>query len=82
LLREVDKFLECLKQTTKALESSVVTLDKVLPAMDFILKRFEEGEIQFADHSVLSKMFNSGWAKLSKYYTVTDETPLMWLLWC
>lgn len=51
-------------------------------AMDFILKRFEEGEIQFADHSVLSKMFNIGWAKLSKYYTVTDETPLMWLLWC
>ena len=75
LLLEVNKFLESLKQTTKALESSAVTLDKVLPAMDFILKRFEEGKIQFANHPVLSKMFNSGWAKLNKYYTMTDETP-------
>ena len=76
LLREVNKFLESLKQTTKALESSAVTLDKVLPAMDFILKRFEEGKAQFADHPVLSKMFNSGWAKLNKYYTLTDQTPV------
>jgi hypothetical protein len=60
LLLEVNKFLESLKQTTKALESSAITLDKVLPAMDFILKRFEEGKIQFANYPVLSKIFNSG----------------------
>ena len=51
-------------------------MDKVLPAMDFILKRFEEGKAQFVDYPVLSKMFNSGWVKLNKYYTMTDETPV------
>jgi hypothetical protein len=36
--------------------------------MNFILKRFEEGRAQFADHPQLSKMFNSGWSKMNKYY--------------
>jgi hypothetical protein len=76
LLRQVHKFLDSLAQTTKALESNVVTLDKVLPAMDFILKRFEDGKAQFADHLHLSKMFNSGWMKMNKYYKMTDETPV------
>jgi hypothetical protein len=76
LLRHIQEFLESIAQTTKALESNACTLDKVLPAMDFILGKFEEGKKQFKNHPQLSKMFNSGWSKLDKYYQMTDETPI------
>jgi hypothetical protein len=38
ILRNIHDFLDKLAQTTLALESSVSTLDNVLPAMDFILE--------------------------------------------
>ena len=76
LLRHIQEFLESIAQTTKALESNSCTLDKVLPAMDFILGKFEEGKNKFKDHPQLSKMFNSGWSKLDKYYQMTDENPV------
>jgi hypothetical protein len=66
LLRHIQEFLETIAQTTKGLESNSSTLDNVLPAMDFILKKFEEGKEQFRNHKELSKMFNSGWSKLDK----------------
>jgi hypothetical protein len=44
--------------------------------MDFILTQFEEGKKRFKDHSQFSKMFNSGWAKLNKYYMLTKDTPI------
>ena len=76
LHRHIQIFLESISQTTKALESSSATSDNVLPAMDFILKKFEDMKAQFNDHPQLSKMFNSGWSKLDKYYALTDETPI------
>ena len=74
LLRYIQGFLESISQTTKALESNSATLDNVLPAMDFILDKFEKGKEQFKDHPMLSKIFNSGWSKLDKYYQKTEET--------
>jgi hypothetical protein len=44
--------------------------------MDFILGKFEDGKEQFKDHLQLSKMFNSGWSKLDKYYQMTEDTPI------
>jgi hypothetical protein len=44
--------------------------------MDFILGNFESGKQECADHPQLSKMFNSGWSKLDKYYCLTEETPI------
>ena len=38
ILRNIHEFLDQLTQTTLALESSVLTLDNVLLAMDFILE--------------------------------------------
>jgi hypothetical protein len=76
LLRHIHEFLESISQTTKALESTSSTLDNVLPAMDFILGKFEEGKKTFVNHPQLSKMFNSGWSKLDKYYQLTEETPI------
>jgi hypothetical protein len=75
-LHHIQEFLDAISQTTKALESNSVTLDNVLPAMDFILTQFEEGKERFKDHPQLSKMFNSGWSKLNKYYAMTSDTLL------
>ena len=44
--------------------------------MDFILDKYEKGKEQFKDHPMLSKMFNSGWSKLDKYYQKTEETAV------
>jgi hypothetical protein len=76
LFRHIQKFLQFIAETTKALESNKNTLDNVLPAMDFILNKFEDGKLEFKDHPQLSKMFNSGWAKLDKYYQLTSDTPV------
>src|SRR6202000_1167657 len=64
-----------LAHTTKALESNRNTLDEVLPALDFILKQYEDGKAQYKDDPVMSTYINSGWAKLDKYYALTSETP-------
>lgn len=60
LLRHISTFLDCISGTTKALESNSSTLDNVLPAIDFILGKFEDGKKEFINHPQLSKMFNSG----------------------
>jgi hypothetical protein len=47
MLDKINFMLSTLKQSSKALKGSFVSLSKALPAMDFILKRFEEGRKQY-----------------------------------
>ncbi|TVY62384.1 putative AC transposase [Fusarium oxysporum f. sp. cubense] len=75
ILEKIKSFLEKLKMTTKALESSFATLDNVLLAMDFVLAQLEAGREAAIDDSVMAPMYNSGWAKLDKYYRLTEESP-------
>lgn len=75
ILEKVKGFLEKLKMTTKALESSYATLDNVLLAMDFVLAQFEEGKELHMSDPIMAPMYNSSWAKLDKYYCLTDESP-------
>ncbi|OWT42447.1 hypothetical protein VFPPC_18547 [Pochonia chlamydosporia 170] len=75
ILEKIKFFLEKLKMTTKALESSFATLDNVLLAMDFVLAQFEAGKEAYTDDPIMAPMYNSGWAKLDKYYRLTDESP-------
>ncbi|KJZ68557.1 hypothetical protein HIM_12053 [Hirsutella minnesotensis 3608] len=75
VLEKINSFLEKLKMTTKALESSFATLDNVLLAMDFVLAQFEEGKDASANDPIVAPMFNPGWAKMDKYYSLTDESP-------
>ena len=72
ILEKIKSFLEKLKMTTKALESSFATLDNVLLAMDFVLAQFEAGKEAYAKDLIMAPMFNSSWAKLNKYYCLTD----------
>ncbi|KAM6513532.1 hypothetical protein FALCPG4_18958 [Fusarium falciforme] len=75
ILEKIKSFLEKLKMTTKALESSFATLDNVLLAMDFVLAQFEAGKEANVSDPVMAPMYNSGWAKMDKYYRLTDESP-------
>ncbi|KAK2684724.1 hypothetical protein QWA68_016242 [Fusarium oxysporum] len=75
ILEKIKSFLEKLKMTTKALESSFATLDNVLLAMDFVLAQFEAGKEAAIDDPVIAPIYNSGWAKLDKYYRLTEESP-------
>jgi hypothetical protein len=74
-LEKVKTFLEKLKEATKALESRHSTLNDVLPCMDFILGKFEDGKAMHKSDAIMAPMFNSGWSKLDKYYQLTDESP-------
>jgi len=76
LLCYIQEFLESITQTTKALDSNLSTLINVLPAIDFILGKFRKGKKQFKDNPQLSKMFNSRWSKLDKYYQMTEDTSI------
>lgn len=75
ILRIIHDVLDQVAQTTLALESSVSTLDNVLPAMDFILEQFEHHKELHKHDKTMASMFNSGWSKLEKYYNMTDESP-------
>jgi len=43
--------------------------------MDFILKQFEQFKEDYKDNKLLASMFNSRWAKIEKYYKITDKSP-------
>ena len=43
--------------------------------MDFILSHYEKAKITYANHDVFKNMVNSGWQKMEKYYSKTDESP-------
>ncbi len=74
-LYNIYNFLNQLTQTTLALESSISTLDQVLPAIDFILKQFELGKEQFKGDKTMAVIYNSRQAKMEKYYNLTKESP-------
>lgn len=74
-LRDIHEFLDKLAQVTLALETSVSTLDHVLPAMDYILEQFEQMKDIYKNDKTMASMVNSGWAKMEKYYNMTDESP-------
>ena len=74
-LKKIYVFLDDVAQTTKALESNESSLDNVLTAMDYILYRFEAMKEEYKDDPIIASMVNSGWAKMEKYYNLTDESP-------
>jgi hypothetical protein len=70
----ISNILNALRQTTKALEYGDSSLTDSLIAMDYCLALFENAKIVNRDDLKLVKMLNSGWVKLNKYYSITNET--------
>ncbi len=75
MLDKINAMLSVLMEATKSLEGSAVSLTKGLPAMDFILSKFEEGREQYKDDRIIAPLYQNGWEKMMKYYRLTDESP-------
>jgi hypothetical protein len=60
--------------TTLATEGYSATIDKVLPTMDFLLKQFETAKCTYVNDCFISPCCNAGWAKLDRYYSLTDRS--------
>ena len=44
--------------------------------MDFILEQFEISKETYKHDKTMALIFNSGWAKMEKYYNMTNESPV------
>ena len=42
--------------------------------IDYILSLYKEGKKEFKDDKLLSTCINAGWAKMNKYYMLTEDT--------
>jgi hypothetical protein len=52
-LGKINDMLSVLKEATKSLEGPVESLTKGLPAIDFILTKFEDGRAQYENDTVM-----------------------------
>ena len=44
--------------------------------MDYLLEKLEAGKEEYANDPFMQPCINSSWAKLNKYYGLTDRTPV------
>jgi hypothetical protein len=75
-LQKLQDFLLFFYDATLATEGYNATIDRVLPTMDFLLEQFEAAKCTYADDPFMSPCCNSGWAKLDKYYSLTERSPV------
>ncbi len=75
-LQKLEDFLLFFHDATLATEGQNATIDKVLPTMDFLLEQFETAKCMYAQDRFMSPCCNAGWAKLDKYYSLTDKSPV------
>jgi hypothetical protein len=75
-LQKLQDFLLFFYDATLATEGYNATIDRVLPTMDFLLEQFETAKCTYADDPFMSPCCNSGWAKLDKYYSLTERSPV------
>jgi hypothetical protein len=75
-LQKLQDFLLFFYDATLATEGHNATIDRVLPTMDFLLEQFETAKCTYANDRFMSPCCNAGWAKLDKYYSLTDRSPV------
>lgn len=75
-LKKPQDFLLFFYDATTGTEGRNATIDSVLPTMDFLLERFETAKEKYANDPFMSPCCNSGWAKLDKYSSLTDRSPV------
>jgi hypothetical protein len=44
--------------------------------MDFLLEQFETAKETYVSDPFMSPCYDSGWAKLDKYYSLTERSPV------
>ena len=74
-LQKLQDFLLFFCDATAATEGHTATIARVLPTMDFLLEQFETAKETYANDPFMSPCCSSGWAKLDKYYSLTERSP-------
>ncbi|OLL23282.1 Zinc finger BED domain-containing protein 4 [Neolecta irregularis DAH-3] len=75
MLSSICEFLEPFLHTTKACESSDHCINRVIPALEYLLQHFENYRVKWAGDVILINCIEAGWNKLNEYYTKTDDSP-------
>ena len=75
-LQRLQDFLLFFYDATTGTEGRNATIDRVLPTMDFLLEQFEAAKEKYANDPFMCHRCNSGWAKLDKYYSLTERSPV------
>ena len=59
---------------TLVTEGYATTINKVLLTINFLLKQFKTAKVTYANDCFISPCCNTSWAKLDKYYSLTDKS--------
>ena len=75
-IEKIREFLQAFYDTTKATEGSKVTLDKVMPSLDFMAIRFEDAIRTHTDDPFMMSCLDAGYIKVLKYCNRTERSPV------
>jgi hypothetical protein len=75
-LENIHTFLLDFHEVTLANEGRSTTLEQVLPSMDYLLEKLESGKTTYAADAFMIPCINSSWAKLDKYYGLTERSSV------
>jgi len=78
-LKVIRRFLKSLHDATLCTKGANATMDRVLPAIEYIMDCFEKGKQAYkedASNTFLLSCYNAGWEKIDKYYALTNDTPV------
>ena len=73
LLAQIRDFLRAFYDATKACEGQTATIDRVLPIMDFLLEKYEQGAEEFQDNRFMLASIHAGWSKLRDHFNKSDR---------
>ncbi|KAK4980823.1 hypothetical protein LTR66_010340 [Elasticomyces elasticus] len=76
LLKERYNILEPFEDVTLQTQGDKVTLDSLLPSMDYLIKHIKQCQQKHAGNTNLSSSLLTCWFTFNKYHNVTDETPV------
>jgi hypothetical protein len=75
-LEHIHEVLQAFQEATLATEGQQVTLERVLPTMDYLLDHLEQQKIKYIGDAFITPRINLGWAKLNQYYTLTERSAV------
>ena len=73
-LTEMQDFLRPFYDATKGVEGVFDAVDKVLPAIEFLLEHLEASRQKYDSNGYIGKRVDKAWSKIQEYYNASDAT--------
>jgi hypothetical protein len=74
VLTNIHHFLRLFHQVTLETEGHAATRERVLSTIEFLLEQLEISKLQYSSDAYIRPCINSAWAKLDKYYSLTERS--------